>query len=463
MTVVGLGDGRTVVPDNRWDLIGDAAPTPLVSVVIPYYNQPRQLALVLEALTAQTYPADRLEVVVADDGSSCSPDVTAWTSRLTIMVVSQEDKGFRAAAARNLGVAASNGAILCFLDADTIPTAGYIRHAVRLPAAAPDALVVGRRKHADLGEVSPDGVHEWLCAQGHLERSHECEPGWLVDAYDRTADLLAPGWDGYKYMISAVMTCSRELFDDIGGFDPSFVRYGGEDWEFANRAFMMGAVFAHEPEAVAWHDGPDWAERPVSERISEKNAEALALAPLVTDPAARTAGLLYCIPDIVVALSVEGHTAASLMRTVGSVLRGADGRSVDAAIWLVGARADTLLAELGVHDSRIRTGSPDASTLSRCRFVVEVTGHVVLSDRSLTLLTAQVAPGECGQVTVDFDGVEPASLTVASSRARHRVRRWTAHTDLGADELLDRLFEARTVRGSEVEIVVGDDEPSLSW
>ena len=158
MTVVGLGDGRTVVPDNRWDLIGDAAPTPLVSVVIPYYNQPRQLALVLEALTAQTYPADRLEVVVADDGSSCSPDVTAWTSRLTITVVSQEDKGFRAAAARNLGVAASSGSVLCFLDADTVPTQDYIRRATRLPASAPDTLVVGRRKHADLSEVAPDSV-----------------------------------------------------------------------------------------------------------------------------------------------------------------------------------------------------------------------------------------------------------------------------------------------------------------
>ncbi|WP_238421585.1 glycosyltransferase family 2 protein [Gordonia sp. 'Campus'] len=463
MTVIGLGDGRTVVPDNRWDLIDDAAPTPLVSVVIPYYNQPRQLALVLEALTAQTYPADRLEVVVADDGSSCPPDVSAWTSRLTITVVSQEDRGFRAAAARNLGVAASNGTILCFLDADTIPTAGYIRHAVRLPAAAPDALVVGRRKHADLSEVTPEGVHEWLCAQGHLERSHDCEPGWLVDAYDRTADLLTPGWDGYKYMISAVMTCSRELFHDIGGFDPSFVRYGGEDWEFANRAFMMGAVFAHEPGAVAWHDGPDWAERSVPERISEKNAEALALAPLVTDPAARTAGLLYSIPDIVVVVSAEGRTAASLMRTVGSVLRGADGRSVDAAVWLVGERSAALLAQLGVHDSRIRTGAPDASTLSRCRFVVEIAGPLVFSDYSLALLTAQVAPGECGQVTVDFDGTQSASLTVASSRARHRARRWSAHTDLHADELLDRLFGVRTVHGDRVGISVTDGEPSLSW
>ncbi len=457
MTVIRLGDGRTVVADNRWDLVGEASTTPLVSVVIPYYNQPHQLALVLEALTAQTHPPDRLEVVVADDGSTCSPDVRAWTSRLDITVVTQEDNGFRAAAARNLGVAASSGTVLCFLDADTVPTPDYLRQSIRLPAAAPDALVVGRRKHANLSRVAPDSVMEWLSEHRPLESSHDCEPGWLVDAYDRTSNLLNPGWDGYKYLISAVMTCSRQLFDDVGGFDPSFVHYGGEDWEFANRAFMMGAMFAHEPDALAWHDGPDWAERSVPERISEKNAEALALAPLITDPAARTAGLLYSIPDIVVLVSTAGHTAASLMRTVAGALRG-----MDAAVWLVGEHADALLIQLGVDDSRIRVGGPDASTLSRCRFVVEVAGTVVFSVDSLALLTAQVGPGECGQVTVDFDG-SPASVTVTSSRARHRVRRWAAHTDVGADELLDRLFAVRTVHHSEVEIVIGDDEPALSW
>ncbi|MDJ0029160.1 glycosyltransferase [Gordonia alkanivorans] len=457
MTVIRLGDGRTVVADNRWDLVGVASTTPLVSVVIPYYNQPHQLALVLEALTTQTHPPGRLEVVVADDGSTCSPDVRAWTSRLDITVVTQEDNGFRAAAARNLGVAASSGTVLCFLDADTVPTPDYIRQSIRLPAAAPDALVVGRRKHADLSRVAPDSVVGWLSEQRPLESSHDCEPGWLVDAYDRTSNLLNPGWDGYKYLISAVMTCSRQLFDDVGGFDPSFVHYGGEDWEFANRAFMMGAVFAHEPDALAWHDGPDWAERSVPERISEKNAEALALAPLITDPAARTAGLLYSIPDIVVLVSTAGHTAASLMRTVAGALRG-----MDAAVWLVGEHADALLIQLGVDDSRIRVGGPDASTLSRCRFVVEVAGTVVFSVDSLALLTAQVGPGECGQVTVDFDG-SPASVTVTSSRARHRVRRWAAHTDVGPGELLDRLFGVRTVHHSEVEIVLGDEEPALSW
>ena len=61
--------------------------------------------------------------------------------------------------------------------------------------------------------------------------------------------------------ISAVLACGRRLFEELGGFDPRFVGYGGEDWEFAFRAFNAGAVLVHEPRAVAWHDGPDQGAR----------------------------------------------------------------------------------------------------------------------------------------------------------------------------------------------------------
>lgn len=458
MTVVRLDDGRALLPDNRWTLIDDSATTPEVSVVIPYYNQRRQLALVLEALTAQTYPRDRLEVVIADDGSDEPPDIEPWTPQLTIIVVAQEDAGFRAAAARNLGAAASHGSILCFLDCDTVPTPDYVRRAVQLPAEAPDTLVVGRRKHADLSGIATESVVRWMSENERLERAHAREPGWLVEAYDRTANLLAPGWDGYKYMISAVMTCSRTLFDDIGGFDPSFVQYGGEDWEVANRAFMMGAVFAHEPAAIAWHDGPDWAERSVPDRVSEKNTEALALAPLVTDPAARTSGLLYSIPDIVVLVSTGGHSAASLMQTIAGALRG-----VDSAVWLVGDDADALVDQLRVRDSRIRVGNPDSATLSRCRFVAEVSGRVIFSADTLGLLARELAPGEAGQVIVDFDASQAASVIISSSRARHRVRRWTGRTGLSDDELTRRLFGIRRLHPDRSGITVADADPSLSW
>ena len=62
--------GRAV-PGNRWDLLDGVHPdvAPTVSVIIAHYRQPEQLARLLHALGRQTFPADRVEIIVVDDGS----------------------------------------------------------------------------------------------------------------------------------------------------------------------------------------------------------------------------------------------------------------------------------------------------------------------------------------------------------------------------------------------------------
>ena len=46
----------------------NAAPT--VTVVVPVYNRAADLALCLEALARQTWPKQRMDVIVVDNGSS---------------------------------------------------------------------------------------------------------------------------------------------------------------------------------------------------------------------------------------------------------------------------------------------------------------------------------------------------------------------------------------------------------
>jgi len=314
---IPLNDGRFTVPANRWDLMpGQAADAPTVGVVIPFYNQQPELDLVLAALATQTYPSRLLRVVIADDGSARPPALPR--SPLDITVVRQDDQGFRAAAARNLGAAATDTAVLCFLDADTVPEPGYLRAITRLPAQLPDALVVGRRRYAHLSALPSDAAPQPLP-----------EPRWLIDAYAATDDLLHIDHRSYRYVISSVMCCSADLYADIGGFDTSFVGYGGEDWEFAHRALANGAVVHHARDAVAWHQGPDWAGREVPDRAAVKNAEALALSRAITDPDARTAGLRYRLPEVAVEIDSTAHTPASLVSTIGGFL------GEDVGVWAV--------------------------------------------------------------------------------------------------------------------------------
>lgn len=447
-----LTDGRFAVPGNRWDLLDDSDFRHVrVAVVIPHYEQPSQLALVLRAIELQDFPAEFVEVVVADDGSTVAPDVTA--SRRNVTVVRQEDRGFRAAAARNLGAAATTAEVLCFLDADTVPEPGYLRHLTRLPARLPDAVVVGRRRHADLSCWRPDMLEDWW--SGTTVQPVLAEPRWLRDAYDVSADLLHVDQRSYRHVISAVMCCSRELFDDIGGFDESFCGYGGEDWEFAHRAVVGGAVLHHARQAVAWHDGPDWADRPVADRLAVKNREALALARLIPDPSARRSGLRYAVPAVAVELDTSEHDAASLATTLGCFLH------EDVGVWLHGPRSAGLLAELDVDDPRVRIGPVPEFVARSCHSTVVATGRPVLPANCFTELLRPCADDGVAAVRVAGTG---AGLVVNASWATNRLRRWTRGRIAFADPADGhRLGEVLEVPADSVELRCVEPDVDLSW
>lgn len=86
---------------------------PLVSVVIPCYNQAHFLSEALESVLGQGY--GRIEILVVDDGST---DNTRPVAERYPEVRYHHQANQGAAAARNTGIAESRGDLLVFLDAD---------------------------------------------------------------------------------------------------------------------------------------------------------------------------------------------------------------------------------------------------------------------------------------------------------------------------------------------------------
>src|SRR5690606_21734140 len=92
---------------------------PGISVVVPSYNCAGYLERALASVQAQRYPADRVDIVVVDDGSV--DDTPAVARRFAasdprITVIEQANAG--PAAARNRGMQAGGGELVAFLDAD---------------------------------------------------------------------------------------------------------------------------------------------------------------------------------------------------------------------------------------------------------------------------------------------------------------------------------------------------------
>jgi glycosyltransferase involved in cell wall biosynthesis len=90
--------------------------SPVVSVILSNYNYADYIALTIESLLSQTYPA--IELIVVDDGSTDDSlaVIAGFGDRLCCIV--QENGG--QAAACNAGFAASRGTIVMFLDSDDV-------------------------------------------------------------------------------------------------------------------------------------------------------------------------------------------------------------------------------------------------------------------------------------------------------------------------------------------------------
>jgi glycosyltransferase involved in cell wall biosynthesis len=111
---------------------------PLVSVVIPTYNNARYLAAAIDSALAQTWP--RVEVIVVDDGSRDeTPQVVApYGDR--VVYLRQENQGL--AAARTAGLARATGVYVAWLDSDDVWNPEKLAVQVAFLEGRPDVTVV---------------------------------------------------------------------------------------------------------------------------------------------------------------------------------------------------------------------------------------------------------------------------------------------------------------------------------
>jgi glycosyltransferase involved in cell wall biosynthesis len=249
-------------PTGRPSLSAD---NPLISVVIPTYNRERILRETLRQLTRQTLPVEDFEVIVADDGSSdgTAAVVDSFADRLPLRYYFQPDLGFRAGAARNAGARMAKAPVLCFLDTGPMPGPDFLRTHL----AEHNAGSAGRAGAAVVGYAYGYTQENYpLPAAGELLGSIEPEEVYAKyrdnpDFYDiRHDQFVRCGFDlntrAIPWNMFFTLNCSvpTEDFLAVGGFDESYVNWGGEDLELAFRLHRRGMTFQISRDAwvIEW-------------------------------------------------------------------------------------------------------------------------------------------------------------------------------------------------------------------
>ena len=201
---------------------------PLVSIVIPCYNQGRFLAEAIESARRQAYP--HIEIVVVDDGST---DQTASIAQRYsgVTYIAQTNSG--AAAARNAGLEESRGEYVIFLDADDRLLPHAVTSSVDYLSVHPDhAFVTGH-----VGLITEEGASRGVPSQTHAEGGGYRE--LLLENYIWT---------------SGVVMYRRSALDLAGGFDAS--AGGSTDFELNLRLARRFAYGCHHQVVLEYRRHP---------------------------------------------------------------------------------------------------------------------------------------------------------------------------------------------------------------
>ena len=129
---------------------------PSIAIIVPAYNEGAGIVRTIAACIEQDYPAEKMEIVCVDDGSTddtwsyMQHAVNRWGDRVTVISLGR-NRGKRAAMAE--GVRHSTAEVLVFIDSDSEPTAGGLRQIVQ-PLANPKVGAVAGLTHARNGDVN---------------------------------------------------------------------------------------------------------------------------------------------------------------------------------------------------------------------------------------------------------------------------------------------------------------------
>ena len=197
-----------------------------VSVIIPTYNEEKDIADCLKSLKKQSY--HKLEVILVDDGSTDNTleiaKKTAKTNKLIIKTLKQDHGG--PGKARNLGAKKANGEILVFVDSDMTFDKDYIQNLISPILKDKEGKIIGT-------------THDYEIATNTDK--------WTSDLWGK---IRVSKEDAKNVKIFRAIR--KNKFIEFGGFDS---KYGyADDQTFF---FKYGIKPTVAPDTLCYHRNPD--------------------------------------------------------------------------------------------------------------------------------------------------------------------------------------------------------------
>lgn len=185
-----------------------------LSLVVPAYNEEKYLGGCLKSALANS-AGNFFEIIVVNNNSTDGTQAVAETTP-GVKVVLETKQGLTSA--RQGGYRAATGDILAYVDADSLPPAGWAARVIREFSADPNlALLSGPYYYYDIPWWQKFLVRAWYFA---------ALPVYWSTGYMATGGNFA---------------IRKSVLDKMGGFDEN-IEFYGEDTDIARRAHRFGQV-----------------------------------------------------------------------------------------------------------------------------------------------------------------------------------------------------------------------------
>lgn len=202
---------------------------PYVSIVIPVLNEERYLPFCLMSLISLSYPKDRCEILLVDNGST---DRTLEIAQSFSEVFIYLKENVKVGAVRNYGVQKAKGSVIVFLDSDCVVSQDWLTDGVRKLMANPDSVVGGQ----------------------YLLRD---DPSWL----EKFWILTSPGRNVLESsLLGGCIFIPTVIFKNVGGFDEYL--NAGEDSDLTARLKKRHFTVDIDPSLSVVHLGNPSRVRP---------------------------------------------------------------------------------------------------------------------------------------------------------------------------------------------------------
>ena len=203
---------------------------PFVSVIVPFFGADmEQLDRCINAILAQEYPRDRLEVIVVDNNVRPVLNDRYRSSATFLSVIHELQPGsYRA---RNRGISIARGEVYAFTDSDCVPSKDWVLSGVRLLQETPNCGLVAGRVVLTFVNLNLPG---------------------LFEIYDLCINLRQEEFvREFHFGATANMITHSAVFEKVGRFNEEFL--SGGDCEWGQRVWKMGYQQVFASDAVVYH------------------------------------------------------------------------------------------------------------------------------------------------------------------------------------------------------------------